>query len=260
MDFPKSSLEPATDRIERSSIPAESDDINSHAANTPRFSSLDVFAVLISSLVYIPCVIMIASLAIGPLTQQSSGTQPCVQTIKGARASIPYSLMALPHFRKSAGLWVLEPGISAKISNACSAAPRNTTLLTQGCTTGNCSFPVTPQGHPLSTRGTCSKCVDTTRSITKVIKDSSASVMLPNGQIVGPHTGTLPIGTVALGTDAGIKYASSILDDDFIAAINISSLQSSVMGMTVEGCELSDDAPKSCTRPSSLNFTFDGLP
>ncbi|CAG9974003.1 unnamed protein product [Clonostachys byssicola] len=209
-----------------------------------------------SSYIYVGCFIMVLSLGIGPFTQQASSTQPCIKTVTGASATIPYSWTGLHVFKGGKSYvspWMVDTGYSEAIVRASTnSSSVSSASLLQGCTTGNCSFPAVRGDIALSTQGICSRCIDTT---SYVRSGNSTGVILPK------EAGSLYVGTVGWTSNTieskvsdDLEWARADFDDDLRDTFEVSILNYTFLGLTSDGCQFENrtTAIKNCIRPPAI--------
>uniref|UniRef100_A0A8H7N8K1 Uncharacterized protein n=1 Tax=Bionectria ochroleuca TaxID=29856 RepID=A0A8H7N8K1_BIOOC len=207
---------------------------------------------------YIGCLIMILSLAIGPFSQQAVGTKPCAIWQNGVKAQVPYTTRGPEFFRFGAGLYDIEPGYAGRMASACmDPSTQNSTFLVEGCSTGNCTFiPNQQDDYSLSTLGVCSKCMDTTKYLQKK-KDNISNydiVSIPN---LINMTGNYQI-TGLESRISSLSYAQSDFDDIQRALFPASILNYTVVGTTSAGCSYANESSiiTRCTPTAPLDFTW----
>lgn len=126
--------------------------------------------------------VTIASLAVGPVTQQAVRTAVCPQLLPGVRAAMPaanYVPGSSSYYRIGAGSYELEVDMkSAMIKALAEQGGSDTSGVDVVCKTGNCTWPDYGTGVTHASIGLCSKCIDTTDFASAA--DSGANVTLPD--------------------------------------------------------------------------------
>lgn len=110
--------------------------------------------------------VTIASLAVGPVTQQAVRSAPCPLLLPQVRSAIPaanYVPGSSAYYRIGAGSYELEVDMkSAMIKGLTEQAGSNNNGVDVSCQTGNCTWPDYGTGVTHASIGLCSKCLDTT--------------------------------------------------------------------------------------------------
>lgn len=120
---------------------------------------LDLFAGLMT----------IASLDVGPMTQQAIKKLTCQQLESNTRSSIPvvhYVLGSLGYYRIGAGLYELEVDMKSTMLQGITDPTSKDNILMVGCSTGNYSWPDYGTGVTHTSIGLCSACLNTTNCVT----------------------------------------------------------------------------------------------
>ncbi|VUC24915.1 unnamed protein product [Clonostachys rosea] len=207
---------------------------------------------------YIGCLIMILSLAIGPFSQQAVGTKTCSIWQNGVKASVPYTTRGPEFFRFGAGLYDIEPGYAGRMASACmDPSTQNSTFLVEGCSTGNCTFvPDQEEDYSLSTLGVCSRCMDTTKYLQKKKDNSSGYDIVSIPDLIN-MTGNYQI-TGLESLISSLSYAQADFDNMQRAIFPASILNYTVVGTTSVGCSYANESSiiTGCTPPSALDFTW----
>ncbi|KAK8137285.1 hypothetical protein PG984_005225 [Apiospora sp. TS-2023a] len=150
-----------------------------------------LFRVPRSPLGLLASVAMIASMAIGPFTQQALKAVGCERPVPGAQVSVPVANYVFGNeplgdgYPASQGQAVhLSAALKAALTSAMANAPSEVvTAVPVGCYTGNCTFSEY-RGVTYSTMGLCSRCFDTSRLVQHNAKYGNTNYSLPNGQSI----------------------------------------------------------------------------
>ncbi|KAI2472449.1 hypothetical protein F4781DRAFT_445381 [Annulohypoxylon bovei var. microspora] len=180
--------------------------------------------------------ITILSLGIGPFTQQTIKTVPCLQTHNAQTASLPLShyVPALhTYYRVGAGTFEAEVDMKGTMINGITNPTGNDSAIVPNCATGNCTF-AQHNGITHSSIGMCSSCINTTSFIKGPIKSNITydNYTLPNSMWVSPGSDEAYL-NVAPST---LDWASSAFTSEFSSIIDLSIINVTVMALTNATC------------------------
>ncbi|KAK2041760.1 hypothetical protein LZ31DRAFT_527457 [Colletotrichum somersetense] len=112
--------------------------------------------------------VTIASLTVGPVTQQAVRTAPCSMLWDLAPSTMPaahYVPGSSSYYRVGAGMYDLEVDMkSAMIKGITDPASQDNDVKV-GCPSGNCTWPDWGTGVTHASIGMCSRCLDTTKFV-----------------------------------------------------------------------------------------------
>jgi hypothetical protein len=197
------------------------------------------------SFVQVGCLLSIFLLGIGPISQQAVNSVVCSIPVNGQQVTILVAF-ELP----GSGFSLLnnlnnpvDVSLMGGIINSLADPSQNQTALVNGCSTGNCTFPMTDGNHGIthSTIGMCSKCIDITSELRNGTNNYTQLGLygwvnkgLPNGLSL---TGLIKKESPALNC-SGDSLLDSILsqveEHDFTAITPASVLNWTMI--TVSGC------------------------
>ncbi|KAK7408053.1 hypothetical protein QQX98_009768 [Neonectria punicea] len=193
----------------------------------------------------------VLSLAVGPFTQQAIRTVPCPQTVSGLNATIPVANSVSGEdtfFQYSAGYFELGAGLKGAMINGLTDSHGNDSAIQATCPTGNCTFPEFAKiSH--STIGMCSKCMDTTESVSVTFRDA-----VNNEGIMNVTVNDLWVGAgnfnpaLAVGT-GNRSFAESIMDLDFRDIAYDSIVNVTVLTYSRTPCTAKGSCPFNVTLP-----------
>ncbi|KAI1099350.1 hypothetical protein F4804DRAFT_345568 [Jackrogersella minutella] len=189
--------------------------------------------------------ITILSLGIGPFTQQTIKTVPCVHTRDELKATLPVAHFVPglgTYYRIGAGLWEVQVDIKGTMVNGITNPTGNDTAIIPTCATGNCTFP-SHNGITHSSIGMCSSCIDTTSLISGPTESNTSSVnyTLPNDLWVSPQSDMayLNVGSGSL------DWATSMFSPEFASIIEMPIINVTVLALTTATCS-NDGGNLSC--------------
>lgn len=189
--------------------------------------------------------VTILSLAIGPFTQQAIKSVSCPMELAGKNASIPIAHFMpgrASYYRIGAGTWEVDTEMKGAMINGLTNPTGNDSAIVASCSTGNCTFPVGPDGVTHSTIGMCSACLDVTSFVTKNdTNDLRPNYTLPNDLWVSNYVQESYLGVMF---DYDLEWASSAFTDSFTLAASHAMANMSLITLTQAGC----------TRPSEFEI------
>ena len=189
--------------------------------------------------------VTVLSLAIGSFTQQVVKSVVCNVQKPIANVSLPigYGDPYAMWMRPGAGRWDLDTSVKARVYNALSGASYDRSVLINGCSTGNCTFPESAPGRTYSTPAFCSKCVDTTSFVREKISSFDQGsrmneLYLPNGLEVGPFGSSYTGYLLTFDTSANTSWISLSPEKEAGRSRiwNVSALTIHTLALTVAGC------------------------
>lgn len=204
--------------------------------------------------------VTIASLAVGPFTQQAIKTVTCPQLMKNARSSIPaanYVPGTSGYYRVGAGMYELEVDMKSAMIQGLTDPQGKDSDVTVTCSTGNCTWPDYGTGVTHSTIGMCSSCLETTDWVSA--PDFGGNLTLPDeGAYINFDSG---------GENMWVGYSnlsaySQLFSEDFATAAAVSVANFSVLLTSTSPCT-KDATTGKLTCPhkisqSNLSY-YDGL-
>ncbi|KAK1589831.1 uncharacterized protein LY79DRAFT_556412 [Colletotrichum navitas] len=125
--------------------------------------------------------VTIASLAVGPVTQQAVRTSPCSMLWDHARATMPaahYVPGSSAYYRVAAGMYQPEVDMKSAMIKGITDPGSQDNQVKVGCVSGNCTWPDWGTGITHSSIGMCSSCLDTTKFVSP--PDSGGNLTLPD--------------------------------------------------------------------------------
>lgn len=200
--------------------------------------------------------VTIASLAVGPVTQQAIRTVSCPQLMPNARAAIPgahYVPGTSAYYRTGAGSFELEVDMkSTMIKGLTEHVGSDSNGVDVNCQTGNCTWPDYGTGVTHATIGLCSKCIDTTAFVSA--PNMGGNMTLPDYQAYI---------NFAAGKYMWIGYSNlsaytPLFDEDFATAAAVSVSNFSILAATTAPCINNTESGRlTCPhRISQSNNTF----
>ncbi|CAN8105557.1 unnamed protein product [Discula destructiva] len=204
--------------------------------------------------------VTIASLGVGPVTQQAIRTVACPLLVPNARSAMPsahYVPGTSAYYRVGAGLYELEVDMKSRMIKGLTESPDSaSTGVDVNCKTGNCTWPDYGTGVTHASIGLCSKCLDTT--------DFVSEPQLGNNLTLPDYEAFINYGS---GHYMWIGYSNlsaytSIFTDEFTEAAASSVSNFSMLAASSSPCSTDADTGKmTCPHKiaQSSNAYFDGL-
>ncbi|GKT51044.1 uncharacterized protein ColSpa_11225 [Colletotrichum spaethianum] len=206
-------------------------------------------------------IITIASLTVGPVTQQAVRTETCSMIQEHARSAIPvanYVPGSSSYYRVGAGLYELEVDMkSAMIKGITDPASQDSNVQVT-CSSGNCTWPDWGTGVTHASIGICSSCIDTTSFVSS--PQLGDNLTLPdNGAFINVLGGNY----MWMGY-SNLSAYTELFSDDFAQAAAVSLANFSMLMVTKSPCtsEESNGITKlNCPHrlSQSDNSYFDGI-
>ncbi|KAF6785969.1 hypothetical protein CMUS01_16534 [Colletotrichum musicola] len=136
-------------------------------------------------------VVTIASLAVGPVTQQAVRTVTCPMLSKNLTSSIPaanYVPGSSAYYRVGAGMYELEVDMQVAMIQGITDPGRGFNDVQVSCSSGNCTWPDYGTGVTHASIGMCSSCLDTTGFVSP--PDETGNLTLPDdGAVINVLSG-----------------------------------------------------------------------
>ncbi|GJC89608.1 hypothetical protein ColLi_12446 [Colletotrichum liriopes] len=205
--------------------------------------------------------VTIASLTVGPVTQQAVRTETCSMLQEHARSAIPaahYVPGSSSYYRVGAGLYELEVDMkSAMIKGITDPASQDSNVQV-ACSSGNCTWPDWGTGVTHGSIGMCSSCIDTTSFVSP--PGVGGNLTLPDE---GAFINILGGNYMWMGY-SNLSAYTELFSNDFAMAAAISLANFSALMVTKSPCtsDNSTGIPKlHCPHrmSQSENSYFDGL-
>lgn len=205
--------------------------------------------------------VTVASLAVGPFTQQAIKTVTCPQLQPQARSALPaanYVPGSSSYYRIGAGLYELEVDMKSAMIQGLTDPDGKDSDVTATCSTGNCTWPDYGTGITHSSMGLCSACLDTTDWV---------SAPNDGGNLTLPDDGAF-INFIAGGEYMWVGYSNlsayaQLFDEDFATAAAVSVANVSILAASTSPCTVTNatlgtyDCPHKISQ--SNNSFYEGL-
>ncbi|KAF3762474.1 hypothetical protein M406DRAFT_264942 [Cryphonectria parasitica EP155] len=205
--------------------------------------------------------VTIASLAVGPLTQQAIKTTSCLQLMSRARSAIPvanYVPGTSSYYRVSVGLYELEVDMKSTMIQGITdpdGGQESSTGAT--CNTGNCAWPDYGTGITHASIGLCSACIDATDFVSA--PDMGGNLTLPDE---GAFINFSPGGQNMWMGYSNLSAYEHLFSDDFAKQAAVSVSNFSILATSTSPCT-KDDTTGQLTCPhrisQSNNSYYQGL-
>lgn len=186
--------------------------------------------------------VTIASLAVGPLTQQAIKTRPCPQLMSHARSSIPvahYVPGTSAYYRVGAGRFELEVDMKSTMIQGLTDPKGQDTNIEVTCSTGNCSWPDYGTGVTHASMGLCSSCIDVTDYVS--LSDTGGNLTLPDE---GAFINYLPGGQYQWVGYSNLTAYGHMFSEDFATAAAVSVSNFSILAASTSPCTRVNDTGK----------------
>lgn len=205
-------------------------------------------------------VVTIASLAVGPFTQQALKTTMCPTLLPNARAEIPtanYAPGRSSYYRIGAGSFELEIDMKGAMIQGLTNPDGKDNEVEVSCASSNCTWEDYGTGTTHASIGLCSACLDTTEFVSGPNKGGNLTLPDSDAYIrYGPGSQYMWVGY------SNLTWASDLFSEDFAAAAgvaisNFSMLLSSTSPCTPRPNSGFYDCPHKVSQ--SDNDYYDGL-
>ncbi|KAK1996996.1 hypothetical protein LX36DRAFT_91679 [Colletotrichum falcatum] len=182
--------------------------------------------------------VTIASLTVGPVTQQAVRTASCSMLWDHAPATMPaahYVPGSSAYYRIGAGIYELEVDMKTAMIKGMTDPGSRDNEVQVGCVSGNCTWPDHGTGVTHASIGMCSRCLDTTSFVS--LPETGGNLTLPDE---GSYINVLSGDYMWVGASNLSAYAE-LFTDDFSAAASVSMANFSTLMVTKAPC--AQDSP-----------------
>lgn len=193
---------------------------------------LGIFAALVT----------IASLAVGPFTQQAVKTVTCPHLQANSRSSLPvanYVPGSSAYYRIGAGQFELEVDMKSAMIQGVTDPDGKDSDVTVVCSTGNCTWPDYGTGVTHSSIGMCSSCLDTTDWVSG--PNLGGNLTLPDE---GAFINYGPGGEYMWVGYSNLSAYSRLFDENFATAAAVSVANFSILAASTAPCDREEDDTK----------------
>ncbi|UQC75381.1 uncharacterized protein CLUP02_02035 [Colletotrichum lupini] len=178
-------------------------------------------------------IVTIASLAVGPVTQQAVRTMTCPMLEDNIRARIPaanYVPGSSAYYRVGAGSYEIEVDMKSAMIQGITDPGSQDSDVQVLCPSGNCTWPDYGTGVTHASIGVCSKCIDTTSFVSE--PDTVGNLSLPDdGAVINILAGKY----MWMGYSNLTAY-TKLFSDDFAAAAPVSMANFSMLMISTSPC------------------------
>lgn len=205
--------------------------------------------------------VTIASLAVGPVTQQALRTGTCAQLMPDARSAVPAANFVpgtTAYYRTGAGSYELEVDMKSTMIQGLTDPGGKDSDVVASCSSGNCTWPDWGTGVTHASIGLCSACLDTTDFVSA--PDLGGNMTLPDeGAFINYNPGG---GYMWVGY-SNLSAYGHLFDEDFATAASVSVSNFSMLLTTKAPCTMNEttgmvtSCPHKITQ-SNLSY-FDNL-
>ncbi|KAK1978592.1 hypothetical protein LZ30DRAFT_598818 [Colletotrichum cereale] len=177
--------------------------------------------------------VTVASLTVGPVTQQAVRTSPCSMLQDHARSSMPaahYVPGSSAYYRVGAGMYELEVDMKAAMIKGITDPASQDSEVKVGCSSGNCTWSDWGTGVTHASIGMCSSCLDTTRFVSP--PQTEGNLTLPDE---GSYINILGGNYMWMGY-SNLSAYTELFTKDFSAAASVSMANFSMLMVTNSPC------------------------
>lgn len=179
-------------------------------------------------------VVTIASLAVGPFTQQALKTTMCPTLLPNARAEIPtanYAPGRSSYYRIGAGSFELEIDMKGAMIQGLTNPDGKDNEVEVSCPSSNCTWEDYGTGTTHASIGLCSACLDTTEYVSGPNKGGNLTLPDSDAYIrYGPGSQYMWVGY------SNLTWASDLFSEEFAAAAGVAISNFSMLVSTTSPC------------------------
>lgn len=206
--------------------------------------------------------VTIASLAVGPVTQQAVRTAACpllLPQVRSAIAAANYVPGSSSYYRTGAGSYELEVDMkSAMLKGLTEQVGSDSTDVGVICKTGNCTWPDYGTGVTHATIGLCSSCLDTTDFVSA--SGYGPNVTLPDE---GAYVNYGMSGQYMWVGYSNLSAYTSLFSEDFATAAAVSVGNFSILAASTSPCTTDGDTgrllcPHDISDSNNTNYQING--
>lgn len=204
--------------------------------------------------------VTIASLAVGPVTQQALRTGTCPQLLRSARAAMPAASFvpgSSAYYRVFAGAYELEVDMKSTMIQGFTDPEGKDAAVDVTCSSGNCTWPDWGTGVTHASIGMCSACLDTTDFVSE--PNAGGNLTLPDD---GAFINYNPGGEYMWVGYSNLSAYSGLFSESFSTAAAVSMMNFSMLLASTAPCT-TDNATGARTCPhrisQSNNSYFENL-
>lgn len=181
--------------------------------------------------------VTIASLAVGPFTQQALKTSLCPTLAPNARAEIPvanYVPGRSSYYRVGAGSFQVETDMKGAMFAGLTNPDGKDNEVEVSCASSNCTWPDYGTGTTHASIGLCSACLDTTQFVSGPNKGDNLT--LPDYEsFINYRSGGMGGQYMWVGY-SNLTWASDIFSEDFALAASVAISNFSMLVATSSPC------------------------
>lgn len=201
--------------------------------------------------------VTIASLAVGPFTQQALKTAMCPVLLPNVTASVPaanYVPGMSSYYRIGAGMYEIEVDMKSAMIEGLTYPNGKDNDVEASCASSNCTWEDHGTGVTYATIGLCSACLDTTDYVSG--PDSLGNLTLPDDEAwINYNTGQY-----MWAGYSNLTWASSLFSEDFATAASVAITNFSMILATTSSCTLDQNSGfYDCPHNVSTSSYYGGL-
>ncbi|RSL81070.1 hypothetical protein CEP51_006116 [Fusarium floridanum] len=232
--------------------------------------------VLHQPLVVVAIIVVVVSLAVGPITQQTMQTYYCARIVEGRPAAISVAnrIDESLYFKERPSAFALHVGLQLAMQDSI-VNPSNDSNIAAlfTCPSGNCTFtayadhPGQPDDEKVShaSLGMCSRCEDVSELVERVaqLKTEQITVSLPvsSAIISGNDTERLEIKTgnpatsgtryLSASLTGNLTWARKVVSREFVNTARWSAANFTILAFSQEHCKTLENGTISCPLSTS---------
>ncbi|KAJ4329302.1 hypothetical protein N0V84_000197 [Fusarium piperis] len=230
-------------------------------------------------LAVVAVIVVVVSLAVGPITQQTMQTYYCARVVEGRPAAISVAnrIDETLYFKERPSSFALHVGLQSAMQDSI-VNPSNDSNIAAlfTCPSGNCTFttyadrPGQPDDEKVShaSLGMCSRCEDVSELVGRVVyvpqtktEQITVSLLVPTGPFSVNDTKRLEIKTglpsttgtqyLSAGLTGNLTWARKAVPREFVNTARWSAANFTILAFSQEHCKTLDNGTVSCPLSTS---------
>lgn len=194
--------------------------------------------------------VTIASLAVGPVTQQAIKTASCPLLNPTALSAIPAAHFVpgtSAYYRVGAGSYELVVDMKSTMIKGLTESTSDSSDVDIVCKTGNCTWPDYGTGVTHATIGLCRKCVDTTDFVSAPNEGGNLTLPDEDAYINFSSEDYMWVGY------SNLSAYTALFDEDFLTAAAVSVKNFSILTSSTSPCTVTDNTTGTMTCPHKVD-------
>jgi hypothetical protein len=230
-------------------------------------------------LAVVAVIVVVVSLAVGPITQQTMQTYYCARVVEGRPAAISVAnrIDESLYFKERPSAFALHVGLQSAMQDSI-VNPSNDSNIAAlfTCPSGNCTFtayadhPGQPENEKVShaSLGMCSRCEDVSELVERVVyvprpktEQITVSLLVSSAANSGNDTERLEIKTgnpatsgtqyLSAGLTGNLTWARKVVPREFVNAARWSAANFTILAFSQEHCKTLNNGTVSCPLSTS---------